>query len=152
MKLICESIKDIDSKIEIFCSEKNRLIREKNKELSIDPFRISSIDLTKPIVDSYRKYESKVIDEKYVSELQERIDGLDKEISFLTKTRRSYLVTLSKMIGIEYRLYSYLLQGYNPTKAIQKVAEENDIKGVKPATERGIIPYYKRVKKICQLH
>lgn len=55
------------------------------------------------------------------------------------------------MDGIEYRLYSYILQGYNPTKAIAKVGEENFINNIKPTTEMGIMPYYKNLKKICKL-
>lgn len=112
MKLICESINDIDKKIEIFTLEKERLQKENNKD---------------------------------------RLYRVEKELETLTSTKQKYIDNLSQMDGIEYRLYAYLLKGYNPMKAIDKVGEENYLKDVKPTTKQGILPYYKNMKKICRL-
>lgn len=152
MKIISESLKDIECRLDIYYSEKKRLLKEKNKEINIDPYKLSAIDYSKPIVDSYKKSEIKVRDDDYINKINKRLKEIDEEISKLEKTKQQYLDTLSKMDGIEYRLYSYILQGYNPTKAIDKVGEENYLKDIKPATKRGIIPYYKNMKKICGLH
>ena len=112
MRLICESINDIDGKLKLFNLEKERI--SKNK----------------PNI---------------------RLDEINKEISTLEATKRQYMDILSQMDGIEYRLYSYLLRGFNVTKAIDKVAEENYLNDIKPATKQGILPYYKNMRKICKL-
>lgn len=151
MKIISESLNDIECKLDIYYSEKERLLKEKNKEISIDPYKLSAIDYSKPVVDSYKKSEIKVRDDDYINKINKRIKEIDEEIAKLEKTKQRYLDTLSKMDGIEYRLYSYILQGYNPTKAIAKVGEENFINNIKPTTEMGIMPYYKNLKKICKL-
>lgn len=150
MKIISESLNDIECKLDIYYSEKERLLKEKNKEISIDPYKLSAIDYSKPVVDSYKKSEIKVRDDDYINKINKRIKEIDEEIAKLEKTKQRYLDTLSKMAGIEYRLYSYILQGYNPTKAIAKVGEENFINNIKPTTEMGIMPYYKNLKKICK--
>lgn len=151
MELISESLKDIEYKLEIYYSEKERLTKERNKELSVDPYKLSAIDYSKSVVDSYKKYDMKVRDDDYIKELEEKINKINEEISILENTKKTYLDNLSKMDGIECRLYSYILQGFNPTKAISKVAEENYLKDIKPATERGIAKYYNNMKKICKL-
>lgn len=151
MELISDSLKDIECKLEIYYSERNRLIKEKNKEINIDPYRFSAIDYSKPIVDSYKKYDMKIRDDEYIKELDDKLESINKEISHLEDLKKTYLDNLSKMDGIEYRLYSYILKGLNPTKAISKVAEENYLRDIKPATERGIAKYYNNMKKICKL-
>lgn len=109
MKLICETMKDIDCKLNIFYKERERLARDENKF---------------------------------------QLDKVNTEIDRLEGLRKKYIDNLSKMDGIEYRLYSYILQGYNSEKAIEKVGEENYLNGVKPTSRTRIIPYYKKIKNL----
>lgn len=52
--------------------------------------------------------------------------------------------------NIEYRLYTALLSGLNPNKAVEKVANENYINDVKPNSTSGIWNYYNKLKKIIK--
>ena len=152
MELISETLKDIECKLEIYYLERNRLTKERNKEVNIDPYRFSAIDYSKPIVDTYKKYDMKVRDDKYIKELDEKLEKINAEIIELENIQKTYLNNLSKMDGIEYRLYSYILQGFNASRAIDKVIEENYLNDIKPASKSGILPYYKNMKKICKLY
>lgn len=152
MELIVDSLKDIEYKLDIYYSEKERLTKEKNKEMDIDPYRISAIDYSKSNVGNYKKYDIKIRDDKYIKELDEKIANIEKEINKLETTKKEYIDTLSKMDGIEYRLYSYILQGFGANKAIDKVVEENYLRDIKPASKSGIMPYYNNMKKICKLY
>ncbi len=129
-----ESLNDIERKLDILILEKNRLLREKDNEANIDICSLS--DTNK---------------EEYLKKLEKRISSIEREIDYLEDKQETYYDNLSKMDGIEYRLYFYIVQGIKPTKAIEKVAEENYMKGIKPTTERGIMPYYKNMKKSCGL-
>lgn len=73
MKIISESLNDIECKLDIYYSEKERLLKEKNKEISIDPYKLSAIDYSKPVVDSYKKSEIKVRDDDYINKINKRI-------------------------------------------------------------------------------
>ena len=152
LEIINDSLNDIERKLNILLLEKSRLLREKNRESNIDPYSLPSTDFSKPVIDGYKKSEIKIKDDEYIKKLEDKISRLDKEITYLEDKKKTYYDNLSKMDGIEYRLFSYMMQGIKPTKAIEKVADENYLKGIKPATERGIIPYYKNVKKICGFH
>lgn len=60
---------------------------------------------------------------------------------------------LSKLSNnqICYRIYLNMLNGLNPTQAIEKVAHENYINGVKPTDIPTIWKnYYKKMKKILK--
>ena len=50
--------------------------------------------------------------------------------------------------SIELKLYKYLKQGYSPTKAVEKVAEENYLNDIIPSSLPTIWRYYKKLKKI----
>ncbi len=51
-----------------------------------------------------------------------------------------------------YRIYLYILNGMKISKAIEKVAEENYLKGIKPTSEAGIYKYYyPKLKKIINV-
>lgn len=48
-----------------------------------------------------------------------------------------------------YRIYRYMLAGLNPSKAVEKVAEENYFNNVKPNSTKIIwTNYYRKVKDI----
>ena len=151
LKIINESLNDIERELNILILEKNRLLREKNKEDNIDPYSLHSVDYSKPIVDTYKKSEIKIKDSEYIKKLDTKIKNIDEKINYLQDLKNTYCSNLEKMDGIEYRIYAYIIKGFNPTKAIKKVAEENYLNDIKPATEMGLMPYYKNVKKICGL-
>ena len=151
MELIYESINDIECKLSIYYLERERLFKEKKRENSVNPYKLSAIDYSKFVVDCYKKSEIQTKDSDYIKAIDARLSKINEEIASLESIKKKYIENLSKMDGIEYRLYAYILKGICPTKAINMVAEENYLKGIKPATEMGILPYYKNVKKICKL-
>ena len=68
------------------------------------------------------------------------------EISeYLTKYKE---IAKSLTSSIEIRLYNYLASGLSPTKAVEKVAEENYLNDVIPSSIPAIWRYYKKLKKI----
>lgn len=50
--------------------------------------------------------------------------------------------------SIEIRLYNYLCAGLSPTKAVEKVAEENYLNDIIPCSIPAVWRYYKNLKKI----
>ena len=72
MKLISETLNDIECKLEIYYEERTRLIKEKNREQKVDSYKLSAIDYSKPVVDSYEKYDMKIRDDEYIKEINKR--------------------------------------------------------------------------------
>ena len=149
MKLISETLNDIECKLEIYYAERTRLIKEKNREQKVDPYKLSAIDYSKAVIDSYKKYDIKIRDDDYIKKINEKLEKLEREIVTLEDTKEKYINTLYKLDGIEYRLYTNILKGYNPTNAIEKVGEENYLRGTKPTTRNGLLPYYYKIKEFC---
>lgn len=57
---------------------------------------------------------------------------------------------LSKLSNhkIEYRLYLYILEGLNPTKAVKKIADENYINDISPMDVSSIWRKYQKMNEI----
>ena len=81
-----------------------------------------------------------------ISEIDEKIQNKEQ---LLEKCKEN----LSKLSNdkICYRVYLHMLNGLNPSRAIEKVAEENMYLGIKPMTPDVIWRnYYPILKKILQ--
>ena len=129
MKLIKESINDIKNKLDIYKTELIRLEKEKRREESIDPFSIKTNDFSKIVVSGGKRSDMLIKDEKYIAELNKKIEILKNEIKDLESILKMYIDRLSQMDGIEYILYSNILKGYNITNAVEKTVEQyNDDK------------------------
>lgn len=86
-------------------------------------------------------------------EMLEKINNDDIEINLKIKQKKDLireckenLSNLSKD-NIEYRLYVNILHGLSPTKAVEKVAEENYYNNKKPTSISRIWEYYKKMQK-----
>lgn len=77
------------------------------------------------------------------------IDNKIKKKENLIKQCKENLENLSSN-QICYRIYLKLLDGLTPNKAVEKVAEENYLKDLKPNTRNGVWNYYKKMKKILK--
>lgn len=77
-----------------------------------------------------------------ISEIEEKIKNKEQ----LIEKCKENLAKLSND-KICYRIYLHMLNGLNPSKAIEKVAEENYINDVKPASICVLWEYYKKIKK-----
>lgn len=78
---------------------------------------------------------------------------LNQQISIKSKVLNECLYKLSNMPQntVEYRLYTKLINGMNPSKAIEEIAEENYIDNIKPTSSRAIWDIYnKKIKKILK--
>ncbi len=65
---------------------------------------------------------------------------------------QKYRTNLSKLSNnkIEYRLYLAILNGLTPSKAVEKVANENFMNQVKPSSVVGVWNYYYKLKEIIK--
>lgn len=52
---------------------------------------------------------------------------------------------------IGYRIYLHMLNGLTPSKAVEKVAEENYLNDIRPCSVASVWEYYKKVKNILKL-
>ena len=77
-----------------------------------------------------------------VSEIDEKIKNKEQLIN---KCKEN----LSKLSDnqICYRIYLHMLNGLNPSKAVEKVAEENYINDIKPNAPSNLWKYYKKIQK-----
>lgn len=75
--------------------------------------------------------------------------NLTKIIEYKKDKMQLYKDNLSKLSDcqIEYRIYLKMLNGLSPTKAVEEVAEENYLKGIRPSGNVQIWKYYKKLKK-----
>lgn len=94
------------------------------------------------------------IEIKMLEDLKGNIDCDEKEIEEKINKKKELIErckeNLSKLSDnqICYRIYLYMLNGLNPSKAIEKVAEENYFNGKTPATISTLWEkYYKKIKK-----
>ena len=81
-----------------------------------------------------------------VSEIDEKIKNKEQLIN---KCKEN----LSKLSDnqICYRIYLHMLNGLNPSKAVEKVAEENYMNNVMPNSIPAIWLYYRKLKKNLEL-
>ena len=77
------------------------------------------------------------IDEK-IKNKEQLIENCKKNLSKLSDNQ------------ICYRIYLHMLNGLNPSKAIEKVAEENYANNVKPTSICVLWEYYKKIKKMIK--
>ena len=90
---------------------------------------------------------------KVLEELKGHVDNeieLEKEIKEKKDLLNQCKENLKKLSDddICYRIYVYMLEGLNATKAIEKVAEENYLNDKKPTTTTAIWTiYYPKLKK-----
>ena len=77
------------------------------------------------------------------------IDKIDEEIKEKRKLIEKCKNNLSKLSNnkIEYRLYLAILNGLNPSKAVDKIANENYINNISPSSIASIWRIYKKMKK-----
>lgn len=87
------------------CVDENRKIKGKNK-------------LNKPMDDYLIKSEEQDLDNKIKIEKE--------KIIRLTKVIKKMEAPLKLIKGYEKRIYIYILDGYTPTQAVEKVAEESE--------------------------
>lgn len=88
--------------------------------------------------------ENRIEDNQDCSEFDEKIQKKENLISRCKENLRN----LSDN-QICYRIYLAILDGLSPSKAIDKIASENYIKGIKPMDTSTLWEnYYKKVKKI----
>lgn len=97
------------------------------------------------------------IEIKMLEDLKGNIDCDEKEIDEKISKKKELIErckeNLSKLSDnqICYRIYLYMLDGLKPSKAIEKVAEENFKNGVKPVDISTLWnKYYKKIKKIIK--
>lgn len=96
----------------------------------------------------------------YIKDLLTEIDILkqinngDVEIAKKIKEKEDLIEECKKNLKelsnnkIEYRLYLKILNGLKPSKAVEEVANENYLNGVKPTDIPYIFTkYYKKIKK-----
>lgn len=85
-------------------------------------------------------------DEREYKNIQSVIDSKNEKMEF-------YKENLKKLSDnqICYRIYEKMLNGINPTKAVEQVAEENYLAGVIPCSIPTIWNFYKKLKKILKL-
>lgn len=94
---------------------------------------------------------------KILKDLKGNIDCDISEIDEKIKAKEQLIEkckdNLSKLSDnqICYRIYLHMLNGLNPSKAIEKVAEENYVNDVKPSSTQSLWLYYKKIKKILKL-
>ena len=74
------------------------------------------------------------------------IDEIDKIKNILEKCKTNLSQLSDNQIC--YRLYLKMLNGFTPTKAVEKVAEENYLNDVSPSAVSKIWDYYRKLKKI----
>ena len=75
------------------------------------------------------------IDEK-INNKQQKINDIKQALSELSNNQ------------ICYKLYLYILNGMSPSKAIEKISEENMMNGIKPTDISTLWKnYYKKIKK-----
>lgn len=82
------------------------------------------------------------------------LEEIDKKIAEKEQLIEKCKDNLSKLSDnqICYRIYLYILSGMKTSKAIERVAEENYLKGIKPSSEAGIYKYYyPKLKKIINV-
>lgn len=75
---------------------------------------------------------------------------INKEILNKKKLLEECKINLSKLSNnqICYRLYLHILNGMSPSKAIEKISQENMINGIKPTDTSTLWKnYYKKIKK-----
>ena len=102
----------------------------------------------------------------YINDLMVEIDML-KELK-KSETNKSKIENMDKLIKskmiliseckdsinrlsnyqICYKIYLNLLSGLRPTKAVEKVADENYYNDIKPSSVSKIWDYYKKMKKL----
>lgn len=81
------------------------------------------------------------------------INAVDKKIEEKENLIDKCRDNLSKLSNknIEYRLYRYILNGFSPTQAVEKVADENYQNDIKPSSPNKIwTKYYKNLKKVIE--
>ena len=108
--------------------------------------------------------EQNIICIKYINDLELEIKILenikqskkndDSEINKEILNKKQLLeeckINLSKLSDnqICYRLYLHILNGMTPSRAVEKISEENSIRGIKPTDPSTIWKnYYKKMKK-----
>ena len=81
------------------------------------------------------------------------IELIDKQIIEKEKVLLRCKENIKKLSinKVYYRIYSKILDGLNPSKAIEEVAQENYINDVKPSSIPGLWIYYREIKKIINL-
>lgn len=87
----------------------------------------------------------------YIIELQERglyqkIEKSMKRIKQLEERIENMRKPLETIQGIEKKIYKYMLEGLNVTKAVEKVAEEEE------KSDRHIWRYYNKLKETLKKH
>lgn len=97
------------------------------------------------------------IEIEMLEDLKGNIDCDEKEIEEKISKKKELIErckeNLSKLSDnqICYRIYLYMLNGLNPSKAIEKVSEENYRNDIKPVDIPTIwTNYYKKMKKILK--
>lgn len=76
----------------------------------------------------------------------EQIDNQIKTREDLIDKCKANLAKLSDN-KIEYRLYLSILNGLNPNKAVEKIANENYYSNIKPNSISGVWNYYIKMQK-----
>ena len=81
------------------------------------------------------------------------IEEIDNQIKQKEELITRCKDNLSKMSSnsIEYRLYLKILDGKNPSKAVQEIADENYMNDINPSSIASIWNIYKKVKNLCNL-
>ena len=77
------------------------------------------------------------------------IDKIIAEKESIINTCKENLSKLSNH-NIEYRIYLYILQGLCPSKAIEKISNENYLSNTKPVDISTLWKYYKKMKNIIK--
>lgn len=109
-------------------------------------------DISKDIVWSINQLEE--LKKFYASEYQRTKENhylnFQKEIQKYLTDYYNIIDKLGTHSTEELRLYKYIKNGLNVTKAVQKVAEENYLADQKPATETNIWIKYRKLKEFLQ--
>lgn len=96
------------------------------------------------------------IEIKILEDLKGNIDCDEKEIEEKINRKKELIErckeNLSKLSDnqICYRIYLYILNGLSPSKAVEKVAEENYDNDIKPNSSRMLWHSYEKIKKIIK--
>lgn len=93
---------------------------------------------------------------KILKDLKGNIDCDISEIDEKIKQKEQLIEkckdNLSKLSDnqICYRIYLHMLNGMKPSKAIEKIADENYMNDIKPNSPSKLWEYYKKMKKILK--
>ncbi len=108
---------------------------------------IKNVEKELEVINSELNRESKKekVNQQYICELSKNKDELERYLN-------QYKKNLSELDNIEARLYYKIVyEGLPPTKAINKIADENYARDLRPSSPEHIFrTFYPKIKKLIE--